>query len=441
MFLASGPNLGFLYNDAYAPILGAKHPQALGRPFKEIWSEIWDDIAPLIDKALSGEATWAEDLPLLMHRHGYAEATFFTFSYSPAFDDQGQVVGVFCTCTETTDRVLADRRLEAERHRQRRMLQQMPGFVGMLSGPDLIYEYVNDAYVQISERTDFIGRRFRDVFADIEGQGYFEAFETVYRTGQGMVIRGMELRLHGRTETQVIDFVLEPIRDEESAVIGVFVGGYETTEAYQRGVALQESTGHLRLLVNELNHRVKNSLATVQAIAAQTFKTAETFEQSKKDFSGRLVSLAQAHDVLTETNWSGASIREIVDRTVGPHGDGSGDRFKLDGPDVVLSPKSALAMSMALHELGTNAVKYGSLSVESGHVEITWRVIPSQQGLMLTVVWREVGGPVVTAPTRRGFGSRLIERGLAPELGGEVRIVYDPTGVVCTIDAPLNKGV
>lgn len=338
MFLAWGPDLGFLYNDAYAPILGEKHPQALGQPFEKVWSEIWADIAPLIEKALAGEATWAEDLPLLMQRHGYAEETFFTFSYSPAFDDHGQVVGVFCTCTETTDRVLADRRLEAERQRQRRMLQQMPGFVGMLSGPDLVYEYVNDAYVQISERTDFVGRRFRDVFADIDGQGYFEAFESVFATGRGIVMRGMELRLHGRDDTQFIDFVLEPIRDEEGEVLGVFVGGYETTEVYRRGVALQESAEHLRLLVNELNHRVKNSLATVQAIAGQTFKSAETFEQSKMDFSSRLVSLAQAHDVLTETNWSGAAMREIVDRTVGPHGGSSGPRFYLEGPDVVLAP-------------------------------------------------------------------------------------------------------
>lgn len=95
---------------------------------------------------------------------------------------------------------------------------------------------------------------------------------------------------------------------------------------------------------------------------------------------------------------------------------------------------------MALHELCTNAVKYGALSVEAGHVEVTWRVIPSMQGLMLSVVWREVGGPLVAPPTRKGFGSRLIERGLASELGGEVRIVYDPAGVVCTIDAPLNQG-
>ncbi|WP_162244715.1 PAS domain-containing protein [Aureimonas sp. Leaf454] len=225
-----------------------------------------------------------------------------------------------------------------------------------------------------------------------------------------------------------------PRRDER----GQIVRWYGTTEDVHERRLGEE---HLQLLINELNHRVKNSLATVQAIAAQTFKTAETFEQSKRDFSGRLVSLAQAHDVLTETNWSGAAMREIVDRTVGPHGGSSGSRFHLQGPDVVLDPKSALAMSMALHELCTNAVKYGSLSVEAGHVEVTWRAIPSMNGLMLSVVWREVGGPVVTMPTRRGFGSRLIERGLALELGGEVRIAYDPAGVVCTIDAPLNKGI
>lgn len=225
-----------------------------------------------------------------------------------------------------------------------------------------------------------------------------------------------------------------PRRNEQ----GTIVRWYGSTEDVHERKLGEE---HLRLLINELNHRVKNSLATVQAIAAQTFKFAETFEQSKKDFSGRLVSLAQAHDVLTDTNWSGASMREIVDRTVGPHGRSSGDRFRLEGPDVMLDPKSALAISMALHELCTNAVKYGSLSVETGYVEVVWKVPTSAEGRMLSLVWKEVGGPTVSMPVRKGFGSRLIERGLASELGGDVRIDYDPAGVVCTIDAPLHGGV
>ncbi|BDA85541.1 hypothetical protein Sa4125_30830 [Aureimonas sp. SA4125] len=113
MFLAWGPDLGLLYNDAYAEILGTKHPEALGRLFQDVWGEIWSDILPFIETALSGHATWLENLPLRMNRRGYVEDTFFTFSYSPASDDEGHIVGMFCVCTETTAQVLAERRREA----------------------------------------------------------------------------------------------------------------------------------------------------------------------------------------------------------------------------------------------------------------------------------------------------------------------------------------
>ena len=151
-------------------------------------------------------------------------------------------------CTETTQAVLAERRAAEVQEHQRQMLRQMPGFVATLSGPDLVYTYVNDAYVTISERTEFIGRRFRDVFADIEGQGYFEAFEDAFHKGKGVVTRGMELRLHGRDEPQYVDFVLEPIRDDAGVVTGLFVGGYETTEIYRGNAALRETEERLQVL-------------------------------------------------------------------------------------------------------------------------------------------------------------------------------------------------
>jgi PAS domain S-box-containing protein len=253
MFVAWGAELGFLYNDAYAAILGGKHPQALGRRFHDVWSEIWSDISPLIDAALAGEASYHENLPLVMSRNGSDEQTFFTFSYSPVRNERGQVAGMYCVCTETTEQVLAERRIAEVQEHQQQMLRQMPGFVAMLSGPDLVYTYVNDAYVAISERTEFVGRRFRDVFADIEGQGFFEAFENAFHTGVGVVTRGMELRLHGRDETQYVDFVLEPIRDEAGKVTGLFVGGYETTEAYRATEVLRASEERYRTLFENID--------------------------------------------------------------------------------------------------------------------------------------------------------------------------------------------
>jgi PAS domain S-box-containing protein len=195
-----------------------------------------------------------------------------------------------------------------------------------------------------------------------------------------------------------------------------------------------------RLLINELNHRVKNTLATVQSIAMQSFRdTGETGGSSFTAFQNRLFALARAHDILTRDNWEGAELREIVGEVVEPYCRQSGGRCDIDGPRVRLTPSMALALSMAVHELATNAAKYGSLSVPTGHVSISWTTMPGEPR-RLALVWQERGGPPVAPPTRRGFGTRLIERSLAQELAGDVSLAYVPTGVVCTIKAPLPEG-
>jgi two-component sensor histidine kinase len=193
---------------------------------------------------------------------------------------------------------------------------------------------------------------------------------------------------------------------------------------------------HLRLLVNELNHRVKNSLATIQAIAVQTFHAARSLPQAQEAFSARIVALAEAHDLLTRENWEGADLLDLLGRLEDLHG-GSG-RFTTEGGSVRLSPRMALSLSMALHELATNAVKYGALSSLEGQVRISWVVVPGGAHPRLVLTWTESGGPPVSPPTRRGFGSRLIERGLAAELSGEARIDFQPDGVVCRIEAGLD---
>ncbi len=205
---------------------------------------------------------------------------------------------------------------------------------------------------------------------------------------------------------------------------------------------------HLRLLVNELNHRVKNSLATIQAIAAQTFHAARSLPQAQEAFSARIVALAEAHDLLTRENWEGADLADLLSRLEVLHGGVLREgirRFVFDGPSVRLSPRMALSLSMALHELATNAVKYGALSSLDGQVRIAWKVTPAgapanTQGghPRLSLTWTETGGPPVAVPTRRGFGSRLIERGLASELSGEAHIDFEPSGVVCRIEAGLE---
>lgn len=190
---------------------------------------------------------------------------------------------------------------------------------------------------------------------------------------------------------------------------------------------------HLRLLVNELNHRVKNSLATIQAIATQSFNGQRSLDQAQEAFSSRIVALAEAHDLLTRENWEGAELHDVTARLAALHG-GPG-RFDLSGPSIRLSPKSALSLSMALHELATNAMKYGALSTPEGRVRVSWAPAPDPGAARVDLTWTETGGPPVAPPTQRGFGSRLIERGLAAELSGSAAIDFHPDGVVCRIRA------
>ena len=201
---------------------------------------------------------------------------------------------------------------------------------------------------------------------------------------------------------------------------------------------------HLQLLVNELNHRVKNTLAIVQSLSAQSFSRArltrdEGVVAAREAFEARLFALARGHDVLTRENWEGASLHEIVNEAFAAYRkrpDGC-DLFRLEGTDLRVTPAMALSLSMALHELCTNALKYGALSAPGGQVRVSWEIAEASAGNRLTMRWEESGGPPVAPPSRKGFGSRLIEGGLARELNGTVRLDYEPTGVVCTIDVPL----
>lgn len=190
---------------------------------------------------------------------------------------------------------------------------------------------------------------------------------------------------------------------------------------------------HQQLLINELNHRVKNTLAVVQGIAWQSFRPIGLAREAVEAFEGRLKALSAAHDVLTRQSWEAAPIASIVTGAVAPHHAGDG-RFTSHGPAADLAPKAAVALGLAMHELATNAVKYGALSVSTGRVEVSWTVDAG----IVRLTWCETGGPPVTMPAKRGFGTRLLEQGLADELRGAVRLDFRPEGLVCVVEAVLD---
>jgi two-component sensor histidine kinase len=196
-----------------------------------------------------------------------------------------------------------------------------------------------------------------------------------------------------------------------------------------RGETLQN------LLVEELNHRVKNTLAILQAIAVQTFRTASKVERDK--FEGRLGALAEAHNLLSREKWQGSDLNDVVSRVLQPYLTTSTDRIRVSGPKVPLSPRRAVVLSMILHEIATNAAKYGALSNDTGSVTLDWEVL-REDAPQLRLIWTETGGPPVTAPVQRGFGSRLIERSARDQLGGEATVDFLPRGVVYSVMVSLG---
>lgn len=193
-----------------------------------------------------------------------------------------------------------------------------------------------------------------------------------------------------------------------------------------------------QLLVDEINHRVKNTLTTVQSFATQSLRNANSLAEGRAAFEARLIALSKSHDVLTRQHWEGADLVDVVNGAIAPYRGRSGqDRFSVDGQRLRLRPKAVLALSLAFHELATNAVKYGALSNDSGRVSLDWRVDPQARRFELR--WRESGGPAVQPPARRGFGSRLVERGLSQDIAGEARLTFNNAGLECAIDAPLQE--
>jgi signal transduction histidine kinase/CheY-like chemotaxis protein len=332
----------------------------------------------------------------------------------------------------TETRQDAAKALRDENMRMRRLFEQAPGFVCILAGPGHVIEFANAAAQTIFGKRDLVGKSVLAAVPEVERQGFIALLDAVYATGQRFVGQEVPLRLDqpdgGEGDALYLDFIYEPIIDAAGQVTGIFVEGHDVTER-------RHYEQHLHLLIEELNHRVKNTLAIVQSVSRQTFRTPGDPEERRQAFDGRLSALAAAHGLLTRANWEAADLKAIALTVLGAQSDGA-ERYRIEGPRVKLEPKTAVTLAMAFHELCTNATKYGALSVENGAIELTWRVEPGPAP-RLRLSWRENGGPRVSAPSRRGFGARMIERALASELNGQVRLDFLPTGLECHIDAPL----
>ena len=255
MFVAWGPSLGLLYNDPYAEILGIKHPDALGRPFEAVWSEIWDDIEPLAQRALAGEAVFMENLPLTMRRKGFDEPTWFTFSYSPVLDEHGDVAGMYCACTETTATVTADRTRRAQMQRLTSLFEQAPGLFAVTHGREHVYEIANPAYLEfVGRSSSIIGLTVREALPELD-QRFIDELTRVYDTGEPFIGRRIPIGLRrsdAGMENRIVDFVFQPIVDDAGRVDGIFIQGTDMTEHALAERAAQTERQRLEATIESL---------------------------------------------------------------------------------------------------------------------------------------------------------------------------------------------
>ena len=327
----------------------------------------------------------------------------------------------------------ANRLLQEETRSLRDLFMQAPGFMAVLVGPDLVFSLVNRTYQQLIGHRPVIGKPLAEALPEIRDQGFNQLMRGVMSSGEpfiGSAVSVMLQRSPGAPlEERFLDFIYQPMRSADGLIWAVFVEGSDVTDRVR-------AERQQQLLLAELNHRVKNTLATVQAIAAQTLRVHPDPAAFREAFEARLISLSATHDLLTATSWRSADLGDVLLKELRPFGH---ERYALSGPRVDLAPAAALAMGLVVHELATNAAKYGALAAPVGQVDVTWSRQPEAAGDRLRLDWTERGGPPVTPPSRLGFGSRLIERSLQGALMGSAALTFAPEGLRCHIELPLDE--
>ena len=404
----------------------------VGRLHYEVFPEVparWRDVHA---RALSDGVALSEEADPYVHRSGQIE--WIRWSVTPWRTEDGAIGGLVLYTEVVTPAVEARLGQEVAEARYRAVFDQVAMGVSRVS-PDGRFLEVNDRFCAIAgyPREELVGLSFQqithpeDLDSDVAQAAALLAGE--------IATYSMEKRyLTKAGEAVWINLTVSLVRTEAGEP-DYFVSIAEDINFRKAAEAEQQSyQEHLRLLINELNHRVKNTLATVQSMAAQTMRGEADQKAAYETFVGRLVGLSQVHDVLTRERWQGAPLRDVVERALRPF-TGAGERVRLEGPEVWLQPGAALSMALVFHELATNAVKYGALSAATGRVDLNWAL----EGERLTLDWTESGGPPVTPPTRKGFGSRLIQRGLKGELKGQATLRFEPDGLICAMEAKVPE--
>ena len=295
--------------------------------------------------------------------------------------------------------------------------------------------FANDSFLSLTgySRKEVLGQNFNFLMAHGADAEAMARIKAEFETGSD---RGAEIlyRRKNGSEFWACLFV-SPVRDENGDVVQYFASYVDLTKH-------KEELTQSRMLIDELNHRVKNTLATVQSIVWQALRMNSDPSVIRASIESRLIALSRSHDLLTRENWKSAGLHDLVQNALEPFGvaGGRADRIVIKGENIRFPPQAALALSIAFNELATNAMKYGSLSNEKGSILIEWKIENTPEGAQLILHWQENDGPPVTPPSRKGFGSGVIERGLAHELQGSAHIDYRRDGLFCTMNIPAPRG-
>lgn len=411
-----GPQRIVLYNDGYAEILGARHPRALGLPTEDVWPELWADVAPLIDRTFRGESLAFHDQPFTMTRNGFEEQVWYDFAYSPLRDEHGEVMGLLNVTSDCTARHCALEQLRESEAFMRDVLVASNDCIKVLD-LDAKLVFMSEGGKRVMEVSDFgaiAGCPWPDFW---EGAGNLAAKEAIAsaQAGVASAFQGYADTMKG--SRRYWDVQVSPIIGADGTPERILSISRDVTE-------LKAAEEARAVLAQELAHRMKNAFAMVQAIVTQTLRQAKSMEEGRAAVSQRLSALGRAQDILTRSNFTEADIHDVVATAIEPHRVVE-DRIAWSGPHFVLTSQQALGLSLAIHELATNAAKYGALSNEAGRVVMVWKIADGA----FAFDWVETGGPAVDPPGTRGFGSKLIERIVASYFEGEGRLIFDPAGI------------
>ncbi len=411
------------------PLIGRAHYEV----FPEI-PQVWRDLHARV--LAEGVELREDEGDRFVDRHG--KVHWIRWSMAPWRTDDGAIGGLVLYTEVVTSTVEARLKLEAAEVRYRAVFDQAAMGVARVKADGVFLE-MNDRFCAIvqRDREALLAGRFRDLAPDQDRSATVDQARALLMGEIDSYVA--ERQIVSGVDGSLIWIHLTVSRVQLGDAPAYLLVIISDISARKQVEAEQHSyQDKLRLLINELNHRVKNTLATVQSMAAQTLRNEPEPAVAFQKFESRLLGLSQAHDVLTRESWNGADLREVAERALAPFTGATG-RTHIDGPPVWLQPGGALTMALIFHELATNATKYGALSTPGGRVALAWTYDAETRSLSLS--WTESGGPSVSPPTRRGFGSRLIERSLRGELKGEARMDFRPLGLVCVMEARLSDPV